>query len=197
MEVFIGTIQPFGFNFAPRSWSTCSGQLIAISSNTAMFSLLGTMYGGDGRTSFGLPNLNGRTAVGVGQSPGTSIHWSQGLAFGDDVHAMSIAELPTHAHAAVLTPENAGLYATTSSGDLDTPQEGAFLAKPTPGPSPADQPEKIYSTEGSDLTKLGGLNIGGQVAVGAAGGGNAFSIIQPSLAVNYCISLLGIFPSRS
>lgn len=200
MEAFIGTIQPFGFNFAPRAWSTCSGQLMSISSNTAMFSLLGTMYGGDGRTSFGLPNLNGRTAVGVGQAPGSSTHWSQGQPAGKDVNVLSVAQMPAHSHHATFTVDAAstGLYATTASGDLDTPQDGAYLAKPTPGPSPADKPEKIFrSAEGQGIARLGGLNIAGQVGVDPAGSGSAFSIVQPSLAINYCISLVGFFPSRN
>lgn len=200
MEAFIGTIQPFGFNFAPRAWSKCSGQLIAISSDSAMFALLGTMYGGDGRTTFGLPNLNGRTAVGVGQAPGTSLHWSQGLDYGNDVKALSVAQMPAHSHPATFkeNPSSSGLYATTSEGDLVTPQEGAFLAKPTPGPSPADQPEKIFrSSEGQGFARLGGLMLSGQVDVGIEGLGAAFSIVQPSLAVNYCISRQGLFPSRN
>jgi len=97
LDPFIGQIQAFGFNFAPRGWSLCDGQLLAISSNTALFSLIGTAFGGDGRTTFGLPDLRGRTAVHVGRGPGLSnITWGQ--RGGRENVNLTIQELPAHNH---------------------------------------------------------------------------------------------------
>lgn len=198
MDTFIGDVHIFGFNFAPRNWSTCSGQLLAISQNTALFSLLGTIYGGDGRTTFALPNLNGRAAVGKGQAPGTSINWQQGAALGADTHTLSMTELPAHSHSASWVPDGAtALMATTEDGTVSTPANGSVLANVIAGGGASDKPELIYTTTDQGLIPLGGLNVSGSVEVGMTGASNAFSIVQPSLGVNYSIALFGIFPSRS
>ena len=207
MEPFIGMISIFGFNFAPRGWSFCQGQLLSISQNTALFSLIGTTYGGDGRTTFALPNFNGRTAVGQGQAPGTSIHWTLGTMIGTDQHTMSLAEMPTHSHAAAFTSDGSSsvsvtLQASTGDGTSETPSAGSFLAKSVPGASPADAPEKIYSTTLDNPVALGGLTVsgstgGGTVSVANAGNSNPFTLVQPSLGINYSIALTGIFPSRN
>ncbi|TVZ40999.1 microcystin-dependent protein [Alteromonadaceae bacterium 2753L.S.0a.02] len=198
MDTFIGDVHIFGFNFAPRNWAFCAGQLLPISTNQALFSLLGTAYGGDGRTTFALPNLNGRTAVGKGQAPGTAINWQIGLTFGNDSHVMSLSELPAHSHSATWMPDGGtALMATTDDGTSETPESGAVLAKTVPGASPADQPEKIYANTTENLVPLGGLNVTGAVDVGTTGAGNAFNIVQPSLGVNYSIAMEGIYPSRS
>jgi len=97
MEPFIGQIQAFGFNFAPRGWAMCEGQLLPISQNTALFSLLGTTFGGDGRTTFALPDLRGRSIVGIGNGPGLStISW--GERGGAENHTLSVAQMPSHTH---------------------------------------------------------------------------------------------------
>ncbi|MEX1309383.1 MAG: tail fiber protein, partial [Candidatus Sulfomarinibacteraceae bacterium] len=106
---FIGQIQLFGFNFPPRGWAFCEGQLLAISSNTALFSLLGTTFGGDGRTTFGLPDLRGRSAVGVGNGPGlSSVSWGQRS--GAENVTLNVNTLPSHTHSAAVT----GLTTTVS-----------------------------------------------------------------------------------
>lgn len=200
---FIGMIATFGFNFAPRSWAFCGGQLMPISQNAALFSLLGTYYGGDGRTSFGLPNLNGRTAVGQGQAPGSSIHWTMGTMGGADTHALSIMEMPAHSHHADFVPDGTAAVtfsASTDDGESATPRAGDYLASVVPGPSPADQPEKIYRADATNSVALAGAAIsgfGGNVSVANTGGSSPFNIVQPSLGVNYSIALQGIFPSRS
>jgi microcystin-dependent protein len=97
MEPFIGQIQAFGFNFAPRGWAQCHGQLLSISANTALFSLLGTTFGGDGRTTFGLPDLRGRSIVGMGNGPGLSnISW--GEKGGAENHTLTVGQMPAHTH---------------------------------------------------------------------------------------------------
>ncbi|MCB0630228.1 MAG: phage tail protein, partial [Lewinella sp.] len=111
MEPFLGQIQPFGFNFPPRGWAFCDGQLLAISSNTALFSLLGTMYGGDGRTTFALPDLRGRSIVHIGTGPGLS-HITQGEKGGRENVTLTTANMPSHNHA---------VRATTDDGTLDEP----------------------------------------------------------------------------
>lgn len=199
---FIGQICPFGFNFAPRNWAYCNGAMLPISSNTALFSLLGTNYGGDGRTTFGLPNLNGRTAVGMGQAPGTGLNLPIGFAHGEDQHTMTLAEMPPHSHASTFNPQPGvgSLTASTQEGDSETPSNGAYLAKTSPGASPADQPEKIYRSElGDNPVTLAGVNAAGDgtVIVENAGGGHPFNVVQPSLSVNYCIALEGLYPSRN
>ena len=97
MTPFVGQIQAFGFNFAPRGWSQCNGQLLPISQYTAVFSLLGTTFGGDGRTTFGLPDLRGRSIVGMGNGPGLSnITW--GERGGEENHTLTVAQMPSHTH---------------------------------------------------------------------------------------------------
>ena len=203
MDGVIGTVMICGFNFPPRTWSFCSGQLLAINANTSLYSLLGTNYGGDGRTTFGLPALNGRVPVGQGQAPGGSVHWSMGTTYGSDLHYMNLSELPTHSHGASFVPNSLGqatLRASTGPGESATPREGDFLAQSVPGASPADQPEKIYSSTAESPVNLSGLTVPeetGSVTVQQTGGSSPFNIVQPSLGMNYSICMQGIYPSRS
>ena len=99
-EPFIGEIRNFGFNFAPRGWALCQGQLLPINQNTALFSLLGTMYGGDGRITFALPDLRGRTPIGFGQGPGLSDR-TQGEAAGEEAVTLTDSDLPAHTHSVI------------------------------------------------------------------------------------------------
>lgn len=172
MEPFIGQIQPFGFNFAPRGWAFCEGQLLPISQNSALFSLLGTIYGGDGRTTFALPDLRGRAMVHFGAGPGLS-SLSIGQRAGVENVTLGINHLPSHSHSLVL----GGGIATAAQGD------GKFLA----GNTVADT---IYSNA------LGTGSLGGG-SVSNAGGGQSFNIRDPYLAISISIALVGIFPSRS
>ncbi len=98
MDPFVGEIRPCGFNFAPRGWAFCNGQLLSLAQNTALFSLLGTMYGGNGTTNFALPDLRGRSAIGPGQGPGLSLY-DQGETGGTETVALTAAEVPAHSHA--------------------------------------------------------------------------------------------------
>mgnify|MGYP005818947303 CR=1 FL=1 len=171
MEPFIGQIQAFGFSFAPRSWAKCEGQLLAISSNTALFSLLGTTFGGDGRTTFGLPDLRGRSIVGLGAGAGLStISW--GERGGAESHTLTTQQMPSHAHAAKVA-------VNTAMGDESSPT--STLAGSLNG----------FSEEATASSFLGG------VSESSVGGGQAFGIRNPFLGINMCIALQGIFPSRS
>ncbi len=208
-DPFIGEIRLYGFNFNPRGWLFCSGTLLAISQNSTLFSLLGTTYGGDGRTTFALPDLRGRAAMSKGRHPGSFFDWRIGQEAGTETHTMTIPEMPVHAHAASFTATSAGgmsvnLAATTEAGDSATPSAGAYLATATPPNPGPDKPEQIYKSNPTAGTTvdLGGVATagesgGGTVMVNVNGGSKAFSIIQPVLTLNYCMATVGIYPPRS
>ena len=171
MDAFTGSIVGFGFNFAPRGWAQCDGQLLAISQNSALFSLLGTMYGGDGRTTFGLPDLRGRTAIGAGNGPGLAGR-TQGQKGGLQSVTLSIANLPSHTHA---------MHAESAVGDSANPQ-GKMLAgiqNLYANPNPAEN--KVMASE----------------SITATGGGSSFDNEGPYQVINWCICLFGIYPSRA
>jgi len=174
-EPFIGQIQIFGFNFPPRGWAFCDGQLLSISSNTALFSLLGTTFGGDGRTTFGLPDLRGRVAVHVGNGPGLpQVRWGQRA--GAPTVVLNNIHLPPHNHTATV-------HASSAQGTEQGP-DGNLLAD--------DRRETQYSASAPDVTMDSAM-----VTVGNTGGGQAFSIMQPYLGLYHSISMVGIFPSRN
>jgi microcystin-dependent protein len=171
MEPFIGQIQAFGFNFAPRGWAFCNGQLLPISQNTALFSLLGTTYGGDGRTTFALPDLRGRSMVHYGQGPGLS-PIQIGSRGGNENTTLNVGNLPSHNHP-VSVAVNTGNGEESSSTSYLSSNAGAFNEAPTAG------------------AVLAG------VTSAPAGGGQPFSNRDPFLGINVCIALQGIFPSRN
>jgi len=188
MEPFLGQIQPFGFNFAPRDWAKCDGQIIAISSNTALFSLLGTTFGGDGRTTFGLPDLRGRSIVHIGNGPGLSpITW--GERGGSELIQLTEANMPNHSHALVNGVANVSVY-TTESNSTSSESDGGANGLGTSG----DMPE-IYRDSPTTADKIAGVDISG--TTNPSGGGQSFQSRNPFLGVNVCIAQQGIFPSRS
>lgn len=204
-EPFIGQIQMFGFDFPPRGWSLCQGQLIAISQNTALFSLIGTNFGGDGRTTFGLPDMASRAPVGQsrGHTPPGLTPFQIGQHGGAQTHTMFETELAPHTHRATFTSSGGSteVKATTEEGESSDPSQGAFLAKAKADGGPQDQDEYIYKSNPADssLVSLGGVSgsASGTVQVDTAGGGQPFSIQNPFLALNFSIALQGIFPSRN
>jgi microcystin-dependent protein len=172
MEGYIAQVILFAGTFAPRNWAYCQGQIMSISQNTALFSLLGTTYGGNGQTTFALPDLRGRVPVGAGSGPGLS-PYVLGEVTGTENVTLSINQLPGHAH-----PFN--VPANGSDSGVAKPGN-AFLGK-------SDQ--NIYAST-SDGTVMGPANTG------LAGGSQPTPIIQPVLCLNYVICLYGIFPSRN
>ena len=168
MEPFIGQVMMFGGNFAPRGWAFCEGQLLAISSNSALFSIVGTIYGGDGRSTFALPDLRGRTAIQHGNGPGLSSR-SLGQRGGTETNTHTIQNLPSHNHG-VSMPVN-----TSESGEpTGVLGNGAnYAEEATPG-----------------------ANYPG-VTVGMSGAQHSVNNLQPTLAVYYIIALQGIYPSRN
>jgi len=175
-EPYLGEIRLFAGNFAPRGWALCNGQLLAISQNTALFSILGTQYGGNGTTTFSLPDLRGRIPVNQGQGPGLS-PYTVGEQIGTENVTLLSTQMPAHTHL---------ISATTAQADLGSPA-GAILAAPVDS---TGNPSAGY-------TKTAANTQMAQNAVGIAGGSQPFSIIQPILAVTFIIALQGIFPSRN
>ncbi|MEZ5042367.1 MAG: tail fiber protein [Saprospiraceae bacterium] len=187
MEPFIGMIVMFGGNFAPRGWAFCDGQLLAISQNTALFSILGTTYGGDGRTSFGLPDLRGRVAMHPGHGPGLTDR-RLGEKAGIENVTLTISEIPSHNHI-LNAAATASLNVVREDGDTTEPA-GASLANISPDSVNA------YSSATPDATAMAGtVTLSGTTA--NIGGNMAHNNIQPYQCVNYIIALQGIFPSRN
>lgn len=181
MDPFIGQIIMFGGNFAPRNWAFCNGQLLAISQNTALFSILGTIYGGDGRTTFALPDLRGRAPVhsGNGSSgPGLSSR-PLGSRGGSETNTLTTANMPSHNHNPQLRAESApGSTGNPTNNLLGVVVTGADVYAP-----PVPAAEVNMSSDG--------------IVSNNVGGNQAINNMMPYQAVNYIIALFGIFPSRS
>jgi microcystin-dependent protein len=179
MDAFIATILLFAGNFAPRGWALCQGQLLSIAQNTALFSLVGVSYGGDGRVTFGLPDLQGRTAIGWGQGQGLS-NRIIGERAGTETHTLITSEMPTHAH-------NVTIPALSTPGTVSVPASNTFLAQV------ADNRGTTFNGYGTGTPNVG-MNAGPTSVVG----GNApHNNMQPYLAITYVIALEGIYPSRN
>ena len=183
-NVYLGQIVQFGFAFAPRGFTYCNGALLSISQYSALFSLLGTQYGGNGSTNFAVPDLRGRAAIGQGQGPGTSI-FPMGALGGSEQVTLTTANLPAHTHASTL-------QANTARASTQLPAAGSLLARGFDNGGTGAQPA-LYVPAGTAGTTvaLGGLTIG------ATGNGTPFAIRDPYLAINYCIATSGIYPSRN
>jgi|SRR5580658_344274 microcystin-dependent protein len=169
---FLGQLTLVAFNFAPNGWAPANGQLLRLTQYTALFSLLGTMYGGDGKSTFGLPNLQGNVALGFGQSPGLS-YYTQGEVGGEQTVALLPTQTPNHNH----TPMSAARPAN------QTIPTGNSFAESTTG--------NIYSTSTSPLTSMNPADIS------LYGGGQPHNNLMPYLALNWVIALNGVFPARS
>jgi microcystin-dependent protein len=165
-DPFVAEVRIFPYNFAPRGWAFCNGQLLPIAQNTPLFSLVGTTYGGNGQTTFGLPDLRGRTPLGVGQGPGLS-DYDLGQPGGAESITLTARQLPNHTHS---------LTASSDAAAASTPGPGVLLATAnTPIYAPAQ-------------------NLVPMAAVGASAQPHANR--QPFAVVNFCIALQGIFPTR-
>ncbi|MCR9015318.1 phage tail protein [Aquiflexum gelatinilyticum] len=179
MTPFLGQIIMVAFNFAPRGWALCNGSILSISSNTALFALLGTTYGGDGRTTFALPDLRGRLLIHPGQGPGLP-NYSQGERAGTPTTFLSVNNLPPHNHP---------ILASSAAGTQSNPSN-AF-------PAIANLiPERGADPIGVNTYASGANAAMAPSTVGNTGGGQPFNNMPPYLAVNYIIALQGIFPSR-
>jgi len=171
---FVAEIRIFPFNFAPRGWAFCQGQLLPIAQNTALFSLLGTNYGGDGRSTFALPNLQGIVPMHYQQGPGLSLH-VLGETGGSAAVTVLSSQLPAHTHTLQAFAGRGGGAADSPANSVLTPSAGAEVYDPGAGaPSP--------------------MNAN---AIGLTGGGQPHNNLMPYLTLNFCIALQGIYPPRS
>jgi microcystin-dependent protein len=173
-DPFVGEIRPVGFNFPPVGWAFCNGQILSIAQNTALFSLLGTFYGGNGTSNFALPNLQGNVALGMGQGVGLS-PYSIGEAVGSATVALGVAQLASHNHTAIA---DSGRGSATSN----SPVNNAW-AKAGAGDTP-------YSSATPNVTLSANSTT-------TAGGGGPHNNMMPYLTINFVIALQGIFPQRS
>jgi microcystin-dependent protein len=172
MDPFVAEIRIFPFNFAPRGWAWCDGQLLPLSQNTALFSLLGTTYGGDGKSNFALPDLQGRAPMHPGQGPGLSLH-DLGETGGSETVSLLESEIPAHSHA---------LRASLDDGDLSIPAPTRTLAKSLQA--------NAYSTTAT-------LASMAPEALAPAGGDQPHNNLQPYLTFYFCIALQGVYPPRT
>jgi microcystin-dependent protein len=172
VETFLGEIRMFAGNFAPYGWAFCQGQLLPIAQNQALFALLGTTYGGDGRTTFALPDLRGRVPVGFGQGPSLS-NREIGEKFGSELVTLNINQMPSHNHT---------VNAVTTEGNQNLPTNSL--------PANTKALDKEYSDANANTTMKATM-------VNPTGGNQPFGVSQPSLGVNFIIALQGIFPSRN
>lgn len=192
-EPFVGEIRMVGFNFAPRGWAFCQGQQMSIAQNTALFSLLGTTFGGNGQTTFGLPDYRGRAPVGQGQGPGLS-PIIQGEMAGTQSTTILITQMPMHTHTTVGMTASVAIPVNVTAGTTKTPAATMVLSQTSDTVAGAEV--DIYST-GPGTTTLEPFTAHVTGAVGIAGGSQPLGIMNPFLGTNFIIALQGIFPSRN
>ncbi len=175
MDPYIGEISMFAGNFPPKGWAFCQGQLLSISQNSALFSLLGTTYGGNGVTTFALPDLRGRVPLGPGQSPGVSMNYVQGQVGGQETVTLQNSQMPAHVH-------TASVAVSSNPGNSAAPN-GRYLAA-------SDQRNDQYTDQSPDGTLAG-------ASTNVAGSSMPHENMQPYLCLNFIIALQGVFPSRN
>lgn len=170
---FVAEVRVFGFNFAPTGWAQCNGQILPISQNTALFSLLGTYYGGDGKSTFALPNLQGSMPIGQGQGPGLSQRFL-GETGGEEAVTLLSSEMPTHPHTLMAAPDPADVSTPTPVVAVARTNGQAGYAPSVPASNTPLNPQ----------------------ATNIVGGDMPHNNLMPYLALNYCIALQGVFPPR-
>ena len=173
-EQFIGEIRPFSFNYAPRGWLPCNGQTLAIATNQALFSILGTTYGGDGRVTFMLPNLQGSVPIGFNND------FPLGAKGGEAAHALTIAEMPVHSHL---------VSCNGSAGTSASPSANFHAASNLKEGSQTDTVDTPYAGAAGAQMNAGAIQNGGA--------STAHNNLQPYQVLNFCIATVGIYPSRS
>lgn len=180
-DPFIGQIVMFAGNFAPRGWAFCDGQLLQISQYQALFSILGTMYGGDGRITFGLPDLRCRVPMHPGQGPGLTPR-NEGQMGGAERVQLNTTQLPNHSHTA-----SSRLHCNSMAGNSDSPVNNCLAG--------SSEGDRVYGPPVLEAPMMHSESI--STTIGAAGGGQAHDNIQPFTCVNFIIALQGTYPSRN
>ncbi|NGM51976.1 phage tail protein [Caulobacter sp. 602-2] len=205
MDFYMAMIVQFAGNFAPRNFMYCNGQIISIAQNTALFSLLGTTFGGNGQTTFSLPDLRGRAAIGPGQGPGLPTY-VQGEMAGSPTTTLSILNMPAHNHAAVFTPTGSPTVNVTA---LSGVANGSQAVQPTANAQICNAYDatnfssaSIFAPAGTagtavNLSAGNVAGIAGSVTVGVTGNSQPFDSMQPYLGLQSIICTAGIFPSRN
>lgn len=182
-EPFIGEIKIFGFSFAPKGYMLCAGQILSIAQYSALFSLIGTTYGGNGQTTFAIPDLQGRMPIGQGQGPGLP-SYSMGQKGGQTSVTLISSNLPSHIH--TLASVHVKLLASNATADENSPV----------GNYPATSTNSVYSGNGATPnTFTGGTQITG--STDPTGQNIPFNVMNPYLTINYSMAIFGIFPSRN
>ncbi len=182
MEGTIGEIRMFGGSFGPRGWALCQGQTLNIQTNTALFAILGTTFGGNGSQTFQLPDFQGRMAVGAGTGPGNK-SFALGQVGGNSSITLTTANMPAHNHGIT---GGVTLQANADNGGLSTDPTNRYLAG-----------TNIFTNENGDLTGMATAGIANTLGIGIAGQSVPFDATPPYLAVNYIVCLEGVFPSRN
>jgi microcystin-dependent protein len=178
-DPFVAEIRIFPFDFAPINWALCAGQILSISQNAALFSLIGTYYGGDGRSNFGLPDLRGNVPVGQGQGAGLSLY-EVGEMGGSPTVALLDANNPVHNHS---------VNATTNNASTTDPTNNVYAAGVF-GTRGAEKAINLYTTAAPGPTLK-------STALNSAGGNQSHNNMMPYLVLNFCICMVGVYPSRS
>lgn len=186
MEGYIGEIRMFGGNFAPRAWAFCEGQLLAIAQNTALFSILGTTYGGDGRTTFALPDLRGRIPYSQGTGPGLP-NVRLGARAGTETNTMNILTMAAHNHVATKSEGTLSVLVSEATPDENS-AVGNFLTE--------QNPDAFYASTGG-TEDYGSLQVGVSATAANTGNQQPINNMQPFISCYYIICMQGIFPSRS
>lgn len=208
MDGYLAEIRGFAGGFIPANWMACQGQILSVNDFTALYSLIGTYYGGDGRSTFMLPDLRGRVPVGIGTPPGSSIPFQLGFNGGYQIHTLSQAEMPTHNHNSAVTSESASLSGSITakmkvnndesegkspSGKYLSVSSGPDLYAGSPTSTDTLNNDAI-SVDSSGLS----VNISGiEVEIASSGGSQPFSLMQPYLTINWIICVEGMYPQRS
>jgi microcystin-dependent protein len=172
MDPFVAEIRIYPFNFAPKGWAFCDGQILPLSQNTALFSLLGTTYGGDGRSNFALPDLQSRAPMHPGQGPGLSLH-DLGEASGTESVTLLESEIPSHSH---------GLTASNGQSDMPVGSPSSGLAR---------YPQAYQTNASTNLVAMA------PEAIASAGGSQPHNNLMPYLTLDFCIALQGVYPPRT
>lgn len=196
-EAYLGSISMTGITYPPRGWADCNGQIVGINDNPALFSLLGTNYGGNGTSTFGYPDLRGRVPVHLGKALGQPTNYFLGALGGNEEIALTNLQLPNHTHAASFTPPSytasAVLEAKTGPGGATADPTGAVLRNSGSDIYSTATPNAVMSSMPVTMTETGA----GGVAIGSTGSGLAFDIRQPFMCVRFVICFEGLFPPRN
>lgn len=189
IEIYLGTVLAFGFNWAPQGFAICNGALLSIQANTALFSLLNVTYGGNGTQNFGIPDLQGRTIIGQGAGAGLTPRIA-GQKDGFESTALTLNQLPSHTHAATFTGSSVTIKANSGAGAAPNPGgRNTTLASLASG--------ALYNGVAPDTAlNVGGGAVTGTVVNAAAGNGASFTNMPPFQVLNYCIATEGLYPCR-